>query len=105
MKRFFHFFRIAPLIVALSLAASVRCIVEKDVEKTSDAWSEIYAAIEFKAKECGNRPGYLLIVPSKPPSYGTRLCSLTIVRQTCPFTDYPVFCLEMYRVDLPGIGP
>ncbi len=93
------------LILALSASILIECQAEKDTEKTPNAWSEIYAAIEFKAKQCGNRPGYPLIVPENPPSYGTRLCSLTITQQPCPFSDYPLFCLEMYEIDVPGIGP
>jgi len=81
------------------------CIVENDTVNTGDAISEIYAAIQFKTRQCGNSPGYLLLVPDHPPSYGTRLCSLSIIRLECPFRDYPVFCVEMFGFKLPGIGP
>ncbi|HMU84190.1 MAG TPA: hypothetical protein PKE49_03795 [Leptospiraceae bacterium] len=81
------------------------CIVENDTVDTADAYSEIYASIQFKARQCGNQPAYPLLVPENPPSYGTRLCSLSIIRQDCPFTNYPLFCVEMFGIDLPGIGP
>jgi hypothetical protein len=79
--------------------------MKNDSLPRADATSEIYAAIDAKARQCGSRPGYLLYIPDNPPEYGTRLCSLSIIRQNCPFNDYPLFCLEMYRVKLPGIGP
>jgi len=81
------------------------CVAEKGTMDTADAWSEVLAAIDYKARECGNRPGYILLVPDNPVEYGTHLCSLTILRMKCPFRDYPLFCFEMYNVDVPFIGP
>lgn len=98
--------------VALTLAGvmAAGCLPEEDHADLLGAYSEIGAAIDFKARECGHQPAYPLILPGKPSNYGTRLCSLTILRQACPFRDYPLFCLEMYTLeceacDLPLIGP
>lgn len=96
--------RLALLAIACILL-TFRCVVEDDTVATDDAYSEIYAAIQFKARQCGNMPSYFLPIPKNPPEYGTRLCSLSILRQDCPFRDYPVFCVEMMGIDLPGIGP
>lgn len=92
-------------LAALFILLSFRCVVEDDTVETADAYSEVYAAIQFKARQCGNMPAYFLPIPKDPPSYGTRLCSLSILRQDCPFRDYPLFCVEMLGLDLPGIGP
>lgn len=97
--------RAGLLFIAVLILLSFRCIVEDDKVPTEDAYSEIYAAIQFKSRQCGSMPAYLLPVPQNPPSYGTRLCSLSILRAECPFNDYPVFCVEMMGIDLPGIGP
>ncbi|MCB1325132.1 MAG: hypothetical protein H7A21_09755 [Spirochaetales bacterium] len=75
-----------------------------------DAYSEIGAAISFKANECGHQPGYPLLIPANPPEYGIRLCSLLIIRQDCPFRDYPLACIELYAdicdfCDVPGLDP
>ena len=93
---------LAVLILFLSLTS---CLEKDDSMTRGDATSEIYAAIDAKARECKNRPSFLLLIPDHPDTYGTRLCSLSIIRQSCPFDSYPLFCLEMYKVDLPGIGP
>ncbi|MBW7858256.1 MAG: hypothetical protein H3C43_08190 [Leptonema sp. (in: Bacteria)] len=69
-----------------------------------DSMSEIYAATAYKAQECGNQPSLPFIAPKNAKEYGLRLCSLSILRQECPFQDYPIFCLEMF-IDLPGVGP
>lgn len=76
----------------------------------AEAYSEIGAAIDFKRRECGHMPAYPLVIPGRPSEYGVRLCSLTILRQSCPFRDYPIFCLEIYteecdQCNLPLIGP
>lgn len=97
--------RAGLLLTAVFILLSFRCVVEDDTVPTDDAYSEIYSAIQFKARQCGTMPGYLLPIPKTPPSYGTRLCSLSILRQDCPFSDYPIFCVEMMGIDLPGIGP
>ncbi|MDH5655291.1 MAG: hypothetical protein OEZ34_05255 [Spirochaetia bacterium] len=92
------------IFVFSSYFLSASC-VEKGRMDTTDAWIEVYVAIHEKAKECGNHPQYILPVFEDPKEYGVRLCSLSILRQDCPFNDYPLFCLEMLEVDLPYIGP
>lgn len=92
-------------LLTLLLSGLTSCVVTEDDLSGADAWHEVYRAIEYKAEKCGNRPDYMLIPPANPPEYGTRLCSLTIINLECPFDDYPLFCLEMYNIDVPGIGP
>ncbi len=91
------------LIAALTLFFFSGCM-EDDSFQQDDAYNELYATIEYKAKQCGQRPPYFLILPGIPTKYEVDLCSITIIRQECPFNDYPIFCLELYG-DLPGIGP
>ncbi len=98
------------LFISLLIALSVACRSEDASVDLFDAYSEIGTAIDFKAKQCGNQPGYPLIIPGKPPEYGVRLCSLLILNAECPFTDYPLFCIEMYAdecdfCDVPGLDP
>lgn len=94
------------LLAILLACLSMMCVSEKDDVNSGDATSEIYAAIQFKARQCGNSPGYPFIPPPNPTAYGTRLCSLSIIRAECPFRDYPIFCIEVYEgADVPGIGP
>lgn len=92
-------------LLALACITFVAACPENTTVPENEAWSQIYAAIDYKARECGNQPNYILIVPREPSQYGVELCSLTILRQECPFNDYPIFCVEMYEIDLPGIGP
>ena len=90
---------------ALSTGGLQFCALESTTMETTEAYSQIYAAIDYKRKACGNWPGYWLVPLDNPPQYGVSLCTLTIIRQECPFRDYPLFCLEMYEIDVPLIGP
>lgn len=93
------------LIIASILIPGISgCDAGEDTVPTGDAWSEIYAAIEFKDKECEGRPDHFLLVPDNPKPYSVRLCSLSIIRLDCPFNEYPLFCLTIYGIELPGIG-
>lgn len=97
------------LLLLLVLLGGCRLVGDESVE-LPQVYSEIGAAIDYKEKECGQKPEYPLIIPGRPSQYGTRLCSMSIIRQECPFHDYPLFCLEMYTeecdpCDLPMIGP
>lgn len=115
MKIFrFTIFRGSPLALILPpiLLASLLLVCRSDeaAMDLNDAYSEIGAAIQFKANECGNQPAYPLILPGKPPEYGIRLCSLLILGESCPFQNYPLFCLEVYSedcefCDIPGLDP
>ena len=97
--------RLRLLLIPISLLSILVACPENTTVPDDEAWSQIYAAIDHKARECGNQPNYILIVPREPTQYGVELCSLSILRQPCPFNDYPLFCAEMYEIDLPGIGP
>ena len=99
-------------IALAGLAASVLLLacVQNDRVPLTEAQSELHAAISARAKRCGDAPGYPLLILNDPPEYGLRLCSLLILQGSCPFTDYPIQCLEMYSddcdaCDLPGYSP
>ena len=92
------------LAVLLPLLLFGRCLPVDTGIEFEDAFSELYAAIDYKSKECGQQPAVLLLPPKKVKEYGLRLCSLSILRQPCPFNEYPLFCAEMF-LDLPGIDP
>lgn len=97
-----YFWASALLAGSLTLTG---CVVGEEGYATDEAWSEIYAAIDFKKEECGNEPEQKMLVPPNPPTYGTQLCSISIIRMECPFDHYPILCLEMYGVDIPAFGP
>ncbi len=72
------------------------CIVEDASIKFLDAYSEIYQAIEYKYKECGNRPQEDFFPPVKTDRNSLKLCTLSILRMSCPFNEYPIFCYDMF---------
>lgn len=78
--------------------------MQEDYMHRSDGYSELISAIDYRANQCGNRPQLPLILPEKPSKYSVHLCAVSIIRMSCPFNDYPPFCLEIF-IDLPGIGP
>lgn len=96
--------QLVRLAVLLSLLLAGRCLPVDTAIEFGDAFSELYAAIDYKSRECGQQPAELLLPPQKVNEYGLRLCSLSIIRQPCPFNEYPLFCAEMF-LDLPGIDP
>jgi hypothetical protein len=86
------------------------CRFESPYIDLNDAYSEIGVSIADTARRCGSEPSYPLLLPANPSEYGVRLCSLLILQQSCPFTDYPVPCLEIYTAscelcDLPLFTP
>lgn len=98
------------LIATLAAVLFAGCRVDESAMDLGDAYSEIWAAVVFKANQCGNEPQYPLLIPRDPPEYGVRLCSLLILGQPCPFNDYPLFCVELYAdscefCDIPGLNP
>lgn len=90
----------ASLSLAIALAATACRPVDTSISQ-ADAFSETQAAVEYKAKACGQRPPTLLIPPDNVEEHALRLCSILIVRATCPFNEYPLLCAEMYG-HIPG---
>lgn len=71
-------------------------------EETTESKENINLAysIAFKANECGNYPNYPLYIGSgsaKPAKRDIQSCSITIIQQKCPFTDYPYYCLKIFK--------
>ncbi|MBE7410461.1 MAG: hypothetical protein HS129_00110 [Leptospiraceae bacterium] len=78
-----------------------------DTEKISreKTINEIIVATLYKIGECKQFPGYFLVPPKEPYKYGVDACVFSIIRTPCPFNQYPLICIEMYKVDVKGIGP
>ena len=70
-----------------------------EVEKmdTTEAYVQVYTAIEYKRAECGDAPLYPLFVPPEPPLQGANTCAFAITDADCPFNDYPLLCLELFE--------
>lgn len=90
------------LAVAVFWTATSGCLQEETSIHFGDALSELQASIDYKAKECGSRPANPLIPPKETDEHALHLCSITIVREKCPFNEYPLFCAEMF-LKLPGL--
>jgi len=82
------------------------CALVNDVD-FAEMQMNLNAATLLKVAECGNSPPYPIfkIGKSKPPEFGVRACTVAILLQPCPFTSYPLICLEYYKYDVPNIGP
>lgn len=93
---------IAGILVSLTLPAG--CAPVNTAVEFEDAFSELYAAIDYKRQECGQQPSMPLIPPGDVKEWALQLCSLSILREPCPFNEYPIFCTEMF-LDLPVIDP
>lgn len=62
--------------------------------------------VEIKRKECGQSPPpFSFLVPESASAYGVQVCTLAIIEAPCPFTTYPLLCLEAFNKDVPNIGP
>ncbi|MBI3396715.1 MAG: hypothetical protein HY042_12835 [Spirochaetia bacterium] len=90
-------------VLIMILVAAAAC--GSDIKDQGDAYQEIYVAIAYKKSECGSMPSFPLLVPKDPPVYGTDACSMAIIAQPCPFTQYPPDCLAMYGAHVGGYGP
>lgn len=84
------------LILLIFLIIFSNCIVEDASINAIDAYSEIYQATEYKFKECGNKPETPFIPPDRVEREALRLCTISILRMECPFTEYPIFCDDLF---------
>lgn len=84
------------LILFLLIITTFTCQVEDSSINIVDAYSELYNAIEYKYKECGNKPETNLIPPNQVSRDALKLCTLLILRRECPFDEYPISCYDMY---------
>lgn len=80
----------------LFLLIFLSCQVEDASVSLIDAYSELNQAIEYKSKECGNKPENILIPPNNVKRESLKICTLSILRMECPFLEYPIFCYDMF---------
>lgn len=63
-------------------------------------------SVFVKAAECGNSPPYPIFPLKKSSAYSVNACNLAILLSPCPFSQYPLVCLEILnKVDVPDYGP
>lgn len=67
----------------------------------------LFLATIAKGSECdGVYPGFPLAPLDKEISeFAVHACTLAIIQAECPFLEYPLICLEMFKVDIPNFGP
>lgn len=71
-----------------------------------EANQTLITAYLAKSAECGNDPGFPILSQSKYPfEYSVNACALSIIKSDCPFTTYPLLCLEVFKIDIPNVGP
>lgn len=91
--------RMKEIFYVLTILASIlsNCTVEETL-KSGDANSQIYSAISYKAKECGNPipEEYLYVVSDKVPQRNIDLCTFAILRTNCPLNAFPQVCILIY---------
>jgi hypothetical protein len=95
------------LLPSIFILLLLRCSVESEA-KIQERKDTLLFAILAKEQECGVRPVFPIISldkKNKPPEYGTRACTVAILQSPCPFTNYPLICLEFYKYDVPNAGP
>jgi hypothetical protein len=94
-------------IILLFILLFFKCSAESEAT-IQDRKDTLLFAILAKEQECGVRPEFPIISLNKkdtPPEYGTRACTVAILQASCPFTSYPLVCLEFYKYDVPNSGP
>ncbi|HMV77837.1 MAG TPA: hypothetical protein PK453_02685 [Leptospiraceae bacterium] len=88
----------------ISLLVFSRCGTDGTAESSEK--KNMTFSIFVKAAECGNSPPYPLIPLKKSSSYSVNACNLAILLSPCPFSQYPLVCLEIFnKVDVPDYGP
>lgn len=81
----------------LLLVSLIGCIPVDDKISKENAQSQIYAAADFKSKQCGTPiPQPPLLVFTDQLQRNLDLCSIAITRMECPFNGYPIICLGLY---------
>jgi hypothetical protein len=72
---------------------------------TNDEKKSVIAAYILKSSECGNAPGLIPVALNASTKFGVNVCIMTIINSKCPFSNLPIECLEMYKLDVPNVGP
>jgi len=99
-------FKIFYCLVIFNIISIGNCAVSNDVDY-EELQMSLNAATLIKIAECGNSPPFPIFKfgKSRPSEFGARACTVAILQQACPFTSYPLICLEYYDYDVPFVGP
>ncbi len=80
------------------------CSIREEITQ-GKALANLSIAIIYKQNECKTQPNYFLPPPKKPFKYGVDACVFSIIKSPCPFKEYPIICIEIFKVDVKGVGP
>ncbi|MCB1190019.1 MAG: hypothetical protein H7A23_12650 [Leptospiraceae bacterium] len=62
--------------------------------------NDLLVASLLKQAECGKGPNYYLFIASGsaiPAQKDVQVCTLSIIQAECPFDDYPLYCLYLFK--------
>ena len=97
---------ISYILISLIIFIINSCSLDDPSIMTEDDKKNLVFAIGIKANECGGGPGIVIFpIDDKVKKYSMQACTLAILQQDCPFTTYPLICIEIYKTDYPNAGP
>ncbi|MBW7857602.1 MAG: hypothetical protein H3C43_04745 [Leptonema sp. (in: Bacteria)] len=88
------------LIASLLFGTLTGCV--SDLMEKQDAQIDIIVAIEVKRAECSTAPEIPLIVTDDVDRNAVAGCVIAILSEPCPFIRYPVYCIRIYKQNVPG---
>ena len=92
--------------VCILIVVQTSCAADTTLD-TDEANSQIFSAISYKARECGNPipSQYLFVVSKKVPQRNIDLCTIAILRTDCPLNSFPLVCVMIYLEEINDIPP
>ncbi|WCL47691.1 hypothetical protein [Leptospira sp. GIMC2001] len=108
IQKYFNPYRrfLLSFVIGLVLLSSLGCVADTTLD-SDEANSQIYSAISYKARECGNPipSQYLFVVSEKVPQRNIDLCTIAILRTECPLNSFPIACVMIYLEEVREIPP
>ena len=86
----------------LALFFGFGCGTQEETVNAEKAYGLLVTSIAYKKSEGGNEPQYPLLMPPKPIEYAVNACAYSIIKTPCPFLQYPIICLEIYKKEIKG---
>ncbi len=90
-------FNFMKKLILILLWILLSCLIDESTIKNKDAYHDFFIAYFYKASFCNSQPSYFLIFPKEVNKRWLEACIFSIIRSDCPFNEYPLICLNIYK--------
>ncbi len=86
--------------IIIILLIFINCLNFEEEKRNNKDYLNFLAAYFYKSSQCNSQPPFFLVLPERLDRIKYEQCLFWIIRMDCPFSDYPLLCYQLHKIEI-----